>query len=285
MKILIVGMGSIGTRHYNLIKKHYPKYEVESFTALGRDWDEVKKRKFDVGFICSPTHLHITHALQLAELGMAIFCEKPLDCSTKNLERLVSLVKEKRLITYLAYPFRHHPDIKRLKQFITERNISNAGICCYTDISEWQKEYSKDRKTGGGAILELSHEIDLAEYLFGKIVNITGVITGQSKIISAEPEVYMTAEHENGDTTSIHLDLESKCAERYIVFSADKFHISLDYSPTEEMWCNQLTHFFYNVGAGHTDIDNSIPNASFLFKKIIDFRKMNSEPSNNNISS
>lgn len=271
MKILIVGMGSIGTRHYKLIQKYYPEHEIESFTALGRNWDEVKKKKFDVGFICSPTHLHIIHAMRMADQGMAIFMEKPLDCSAENLERMVALVKEKKLTTYLAYPLRHHPDIKSLKQFIAKRNISDAEICCFTNIKQWQKEYSKDRKTGGGAIMELSHEIDLAEYMFGEIINITGEIVKKSEIINAESEAILIAEHKNGDITPIHLDLDNTAIERSIDFEADRFFIDLDYEPTEEMWRNQLKYFFDNID--NPDMDNSIPNAAGLFRKIIEFRE------------
>jgi predicted dehydrogenase len=276
LKIIFFGLGSIGTRHYNLIKKHFD-FDCYSFTALGRRFGEVKKIKPDVAFITCPTYLHIGYAQQCADMGMALFIEKPIDCQTLGLSALLDTVKANYLTTYIAYNLRHHADVRYIKKRIEDRPIRMAKLVCRTNLEAWRPyaTYSKYAHQGGGALLELSHEIDLAEYLFGKIVKIDGY-TAKIGAAPTDAEDYasLITMHENGNKTDILLDLGSKAEQRTIEVKTDDFECKYHLEPNDKMWWHQLGYFFDNIN--NSKMMNNLADASDLFRKIIDFRKAHS---------
>ena len=84
MKILIVGLGSIGKRHINTmlkqgvkkeniigfdvrkdrIKETNKKFNIKTFST---NFSNIKEKEFNAAIICSPTSLHIKQATILAK--------------------------------------------------------------------------------------------------------------------------------------------------------------------------------------------------------------------------
>ena len=78
----------------------------------------------------------------------------------------------------VGYVLRFHPGCQFLKNALQEKIIgvvSEVDFYCYSWLPNWRKgtnykeNVSSKIELGGGALLELSHEIDLANYLFGPI--------------------------------------------------------------------------------------------------------------------
>ena len=81
MKIAVVGMGSIGQRHFNNLILFKKKYNIKNISAYENNQERIKKlkKKFknylitndfkkvvsgsDVVYICSPTNIHIQYYL------------------------------------------------------------------------------------------------------------------------------------------------------------------------------------------------------------------------------
>ena len=277
MKILFIGLGSAGTRHYKLINEHFG-HDCYSFSALGRDFGEVDKIKPDVAFICCPTHLHINYALDCAERGMALFIEKPIDCATLGLRQLLDICEKKNLTTYVAYNLRHHRDVGYLKKRVNIDKLQYSKLSCRTNLANWRPydTYSAHEHQGGGAILELSHEIDLAEYLFGKIVLIDGYFTRLGHApTDAEDYASLNVTHENGHKTEIILDIGSKLERRKIEIRTNDFKceydLKADTNAFKKMWWLQLGYFFDNIG--NPRMMNNLFDASVLFRKIVKFKE------------
>ena len=86
MKVLLVGMGSIGKRHARILLDRLG-HELFAFRSSESrlnipgivevcSWQEVDGSKPEVAFITNPTMLHIQTALNCAERGMHLFIEK-----------------------------------------------------------------------------------------------------------------------------------------------------------------------------------------------------------------
>ena len=95
-RVLLIGLGSIGTRHARLIRRHFPHevFALRSFLGQERNdlgipelasWKEVDEQGFDVAIIANPTFLHIDTATLCAERGLHLFLEKPVDCRLDGL--------------------------------------------------------------------------------------------------------------------------------------------------------------------------------------------------------
>ena len=164
MKVLFFGLGSIGSRHARLLKEMkgcdlyaFRSGRNEKGNSLGiaevTNWREVDLLKPEVAFITNPTHLHLETALLCAERGMALFLEKPVDASTRNLNFLLSLVESKKIPTYVAYVLRFHPAVKTFRETLVGKKIRRAHFVCRSYFPNWRPgqnyldSYSSNHKT------------------------------------------------------------------------------------------------------------------------------------------
>ena len=290
MKIIFFGLGSIGQRHLRLINEMYD-FDVYAFKSQVvrsnerdygfvhvqnkichhvYDWQQIDKLKPDVAFITNPTHLHIETAIKCLEHGInKIFLEKPIDCKTDGLDRLLDLARGNHSVVYVAYPLRHVKEFNRIKKDID----SDIYLSCKSDLAKWRtyQTYSALAKTGGGAILELSHEIDLAEFLMGSIVDIKGKC-GKVKDSATDAEDFcvINIEHVGGKHSNIVLDIADKeREERFLIY--DNGRSRFDYKADDDTFKNQLKYFFDNID--NPKLINNIFDASKTFRKIIEFRQ------------
>ena len=128
INILIVGLGSIGRTHLENLRQFKnvkiivctKRTDLNSFIEQGvkvsDSLTECLKENIDVAIISNETSLHIQTAIKLAERGLDLFIEKPLD---ENNEMLVE--KE---VTYTLYKDGQFYIIEN----VPEINISSSFI-------------------------------------------------------------------------------------------------------------------------------------------------------------
>lgn len=203
MKILVVGLGSIGQRHvrnlravsngdveilayrcrsHNLVLNHdmtllqgatvEKTYNVQSTETL----DDALAKRPDAVFITNPTSLHIPVALAAAEAGCNLFIEKPLSNSLDGLARLLALIERKNLVTLVGYQLRFHPCLRLVKELL-DRQVIGSLLTVRFEVGEYlpgwhpyenyRETYAARRELGGGAILSQIHELDLLYWWFG----------------------------------------------------------------------------------------------------------------------
>tara|TARA_R100000935_G_C2813422_1_gene156146 strand:- start:448 stop:1371 length:924 start_codon:yes stop_codon:yes gene_type:complete len=185
MKVLIVGLGSIAKKHIEALKnlrndikiyalRSNPNTEIEEGVENIYNLDEVNI-KFDFAIISNPTHLHYQFIEKLAKRGIPLFIEKPALHSLENTEELVSIIENKKIVTYVACNLRFHPCLKFLKNKINTESlrINELNVYCGSYLPDWRpgknfKEiYSANSSMGGGVHLDLFHEIDYTTWIFG----------------------------------------------------------------------------------------------------------------------
>ena len=306
MKILFFGLGSIGKRHAKLLLENFD-HELFAFrTNKGQEkneldihelysWSEIDKRSFDIVFVANPTNLHIDTAIKCAERGMALFIEKPIDSRIDGLDNLLSLVEAKDLTTYVAYPLRFHPVLKELKGLLKGKKIFHSRMVCASYLPDWRPEqdhlkgYSALKDMGGGVLMDLSHELDYATYLFGNIDSIEGKF-GKISNVTVDSEDYadLLVEHA-GSMTNIHLSYVSHKPQRCIEVNTEDGYIMADlinniivYSERDGVWdkgfeigkddmyLRQLNYFLSNIT--NKRMSNNLFEASRLFRQIVEFR-------------
>ncbi len=175
--VLIVGYGSIGKRHANIlsqmreIKKVYilTKQKVKKFERI-LSLAETKNLTLDYIVISSETSKHYKN-LKFFEThfkNKIILVEKPLFEKYRYL-------KIKNNLVYLGYNMRFHPLLEIIKKEIKYKKIWFANAFCGSFLPSWRKNidysksYSGKKKQGGGVILDLSHEFDYLTWIFGKL--------------------------------------------------------------------------------------------------------------------
>lgn len=307
LRILFCGLGSIGRRHARLIQSNFPHEIVAIRSFKGQEpkdleftevssWAEVDAQKFDVAFITNPTFLHIETALRCAERDMHLFIEKPVDCALTGLEKLLALVRDRQLSAYVAYPLRFHPVVRALKKRLSGKRCLHASMVCASYLPHWRpkqdyrQSYASMKQKGGGVFLEMSHEIDMAEFLFGPVVEIAGRLSRLSDLtIDSDDCADLILRHDSG-ITNIHLNMFSHQRRRHIAVDVPGGYLHADLcqpSVTEvtgeevshedfsiendSMYVSQLQYFFERLG--RSDMENNLLEASSLFTRMIEFRE------------
>jgi len=310
MKIIFFGLGSIGQRHARLILKNF-KHTVFAYRSnkkakpnnLGiqevHSWQAIKKISPDAAFITNPSFLHLETAIRCAKLGMNLFIEKPLCSNTSGLDRLIKIVKNKKLTTYVAYCLRFHPAIESLYKYINNRKRMHSRVVVSSYLPNWRpnkhygSSYSAHNLQGGGVIMDLSHEIDYSRYLFGDILKISGIFGKISNLkISAEDYADIIMKCKRG-IVNMHLNFFSQNNKRKITIDfpdsayaqadlientllicKDKIKKMHKYNLEKDtIYIKQLKYFFKNYN--NTRMMNNLIEASELSRVLVDFKNNN----------
>lgn len=115
--------------------------------------------------------------LQLVKAGIHVFIEKPISVQPPEqvqpyVEELSRTAREQGVIVSVAYMFRYHDAIDKMKEIISEHGrplmvIKVAYNCAY---SELDRPFWWDIKTSGGPIVEqATHLCDLLRYFGGEV--------------------------------------------------------------------------------------------------------------------
>ena len=205
-KVLVVGFGNIGKRHYKLLKKKLPKSEIKILKTKNTKIEKgFSKSQYinenyleeflpDISIISNPAPFHLYYAEKLLKLNSNIFIEKPLSDSDKKINLFLKKTKSSSASVTVGYNLRFLDSLIELKKLVDENIIGTIySVKCDAGqyLPEWRnsdyrKSVSAKKSLGGGVLLELSHEIDYLNWIFGKISWVNSHI---SKISNLEIDV------------------------------------------------------------------------------------------------
>lgn len=175
MNALVVGYGSVGARHVRLLSDLGCRTAVVS----GRDIDHpsvhrtlaqaIKTETPGYVIIADRTSAHHDTLSELARLGYAgtVLVEKPV------FDRNVAVPTNSFRDAFVAYNLRFHPIIQRLKSFLVTERILSVQVYAGQYLPEWRPgrdyraSYSARAEQGGGALRDLSHELDYLGWILG----------------------------------------------------------------------------------------------------------------------
>jgi predicted dehydrogenase len=221
-KILIVGLGSIGTRHLQVIKELFPDIKIfalrhksikDSEVAEGIELSfvnvkEAIKQKPDMAIIANPSPMHLVIATDLADAGIHLLIEKPLSNNCEGVSELLSLSSARNIKLMTGFNLRFLPCLVFLKKQIDESKAGNVlsiqaevgqNLSQWRPASDYSTGVSARKDLGGGVLLELCHEIDYLAWIFGRVQWVIGSLSNQSNLnIDVE------------DTANIFMGLKAK---------------------------------------------------------------------------
>lgn len=252
MRFLIIGGGSIGKRHLkNLIdlgqavvvcepqperaEQIKKDLNVDVFTNL----DDALKLSFDAVLITNPNIYHLPTAIKAAEAGCHLFIEKPLAHTLEGVDKLVALVRDKKLKTLMGCNWKFHPSFRLMKEMIDTGKIGkvlsfslNFGqyLPDWHPWEDYRKGYSANQSLGGGVLLD-SHEFDYLQWFLGPIEEVFCV---NSKVSGLEIDTEDVAETivrtKGGALGNVHLDYIQRPARRHYSFYGEKGTLEWDRS-------------------------------------------------------
>ena len=226
---LVVGYGSIGARHAELLKGMgfevvcVSRRDDIPFPCFDRLEAALEVSNPSVVVVSSRTAEHLENCWSLAREGYTglVLVEKPL-CA-----ELPDALPTPPYRTFIGYNLRFHPVVKRLRELLRGREVFSAQFSVGQYLPSWRpgSDYRKCYSSSmgeGGVLRDLSHELDLALWLFGPWTNVAAVMGTWGKLeIGVEDTVDILARFTRCPSVSIHLDYQNLFPHRTISVQAD----------------------------------------------------------------
>ncbi|WP_028545439.1 Gfo/Idh/MocA family protein [Paenibacillus taiwanensis] len=258
----IVGFGAIAKTHLVALRtmpiiKSLPVTPVLD-TLVTRRPDVLREQAEQIGFrhvtshlqealtagtsqaisICTPNAMHAEQVRLAVSNQLAIYCEKPVTESAANTASLLKDVP----VDYpqqLAFVFRYHPAIMRVRAWLQERIIGDVLQC---KISYMRSSYLNanrpvswrlsDTMSGGGAITDIGvHALDLIRHLFGEYKYVEGkthtfvprrpTAAGSSEMTSVHVDDWATMTYETEQGVRGQVEVSR------IAWGADEFRLDI----------------------------------------------------------
>lgn len=230
IRVGIIGFGRMGITHYSIINSHpdvnitaivdtsslvlsMMKKYIDGIHTYKDHADLFRKESIDAVIVCTPPTFHYPVALEAAENGINVFCEKPFTTIKKQADELTTLFKEKKLVNQVGYVNRFNDIFQTVKHYV-DKGVIGEVIIFKSEMysrtitkSEEGKTWRDSPENGGGAVFDMAaHAIDLVNYIVGKPDKVTG--TSLTKIYSknVEDAVNATFLYKNGISGTINVN-------------------------------------------------------------------------------
>ena len=238
MKILLIGFGSIGRRHFrNLLalgerdiilyrtgRSTLPDEEIAEANAqilVETDLAAALAHHPQAAIIANPTALHLQTAIPAAQAGCHLLLEKPISHSLEGVVDLFHAVQRGGGKVLVGFQFRYHTGLQQVKKLLAEGAIGRPVsvrahwgeyLPSWHPWEDYRQGYSARPDLGGGVILTLSHPLDYLRWLLGEITDVwafTGQISDLELQVEDTAEIglrFAAAGDARGALGSLHLD-------------------------------------------------------------------------------
>lgn len=226
MRFGIVGCGVISPTHADAIrgvegaeltavmdvvpdraKKIGEKFDVPSYTTLAPFF-----KKVDAVCVAVPSGLHATVGVKAARAGKHVVCEKPVDVSRRNAERLIETCRNEGVTLTVISQHRFADDIRKVREaaqsgglgrlLIGEAHTPWYRTQAYYDSGDWRGTWKLD---GGGCLMNQGvHYVDMIQWIMGGVKSVQAIARTATHKIEVEDIAYALIEYKNGAVGLIH---------------------------------------------------------------------------------
>jgi predicted dehydrogenase len=185
MDIVLVGLGRMGQTHLRAIREFLPQLRLAAIAEprqelivpnveLLRDTkiyseaaEALRHPGLDGCLVVTPTDTHAAIVRDALDLGLHIFCEKPLTLKRDDSLRLGEMAENERLVLQVGFWRRFSPVFLKAKEFLRNGAIGEPILLHLTqwDIACPPSEWCDPRRSGGIFIDMAVHEFDEVEWL------------------------------------------------------------------------------------------------------------------------
>jgi len=240
-KIVVIGLGSIGTRHFNNLKTlgFQDIVLVSSKRSKPKEWEghevfstlekALQAHHYTHAFVCSPTASHVAQLKELVQSGVSkIYLEKPISHNLDELEQF-NTASTQGVQILVGYDLHFDPGLTKVRELLKDNMVgkiyaANAFVGQY--LPDWRpyedhrKGMSASVEHGGGVMLDLIHEFDYLIWLLGSVQSVSAIYQENPELeIETEDVADVLIKFDSGATGTIHLDYHQRVLIRNCVFT------------------------------------------------------------------
>jgi glucose-fructose oxidoreductase len=127
--------------------------------------------QIDIIYIVVPTGLHARYAIEAANAGKHVFCEKPMAMNVKECQSIIEACRKNKVRLAIGYRMQHEPNTQMIMQMAQERPYGkiievNAEACYFGGTGTgWRFQ----KEMGGGALYDMGvYSINGIRYATGE---------------------------------------------------------------------------------------------------------------------
>lgn len=223
VKFGIIGCGRISANHLDAIKnapsaelvavcdiveeKAKRAAEENGINHYYTDIDQmISEAKPDVCCVLTPSGMHSEHAVCVANHGVNVLCEKPLDITNEKMQAMINACRENGVLLGGIFQRRTFKAVIETKQAINSGVLGRVTLGSaylkyyrnqeYYDSGDWRGTWELD---GGGALMNQGvHGIDLLNYMMGGIKSVYAHCENLAWSIDTEDTAVVTLRFNNG---------------------------------------------------------------------------------------
>jgi predicted dehydrogenase len=246
-RILVVGCGSIGRRHLQLLNERQD-VECAVCDALPEALAAVKAVApgaplFDsleaalewlpLIVVCTPNAMHREVAEKSLAFGAHVLCEKPIADTLEDGRAMVAAAERANRVLAIGYTERYRPAIRHVQRMVVDGELGtliggramvgtyNTLLCARTDYRE---------HASGALLVDYTHEFDFLRTIFGEVRDVhcwTNDLGKKEK--RARPSLAATTlRFESGAIVSVHMDYVQHPQRRTLEVYGDLGSLELD---------------------------------------------------------
>lgn len=211
--LIILGAGSIGARHIQ-VATVCPAVDlvavVEPDPARRRqlsqnglpmvaDLDAVPGHAMGA-IVATPTADHAQSAAACLSRGLAVLVEKPIAHTDADAQRLIDQADKAALPFFVGHHRRCHPFSIRAREMLADLGTL-VGVQGLWSLRKHDSYFDVDWRTRAGAgplMTNLSHEVDLLQFLMGPITEVTALTSAHARQLAVEDSAALSFRFASG---------------------------------------------------------------------------------------
>lgn len=252
MKVIVIGLGSMGKRRIRLIRKHdvrikiigvdineerrricEKEYQIDTFVNLNEVKDIIN---FDCAFVCTAPLSHHAIITMCLELRLNVFSE--LNLVDEGYNKNINLAKQNKCVLFMSSTFLYRKEIQKIKMLSKQANCKlNYTYHVGQYLPDWhpwesyEDFFVSDKRTNGCREI-LAIEIPWLIDTFGDIVRVDVVKSKMSDLnIDYNDNYLILVQHTSGYKGTFIVDVVSRKAIRNLVVFGEHLYLHWDGTP------------------------------------------------------
>ncbi|WP_027937106.1 Gfo/Idh/MocA family protein [Anaeroarcus burkinensis] len=237
MKTIVVGYGSIGSRHVRILNELGCKVAVVSRRKIDynlryssiEEAIAVECPQYVVIANRTSEHLETLQTLRKSGFAGTILLEKPA------FDQYLEVPKPLLDDVYVAYNLRFHPMLQKAKRFLETQKILSVQAYVGQYLPTWRPGtdyrlcYSARKNEGGGVLRDLSHELDYLLWLLGDWTEVVAQGGNFSSLEIDSDDLYgIMLKTKKCPLTILQLNYLDRVAKREVLINTEDHTIKLD---------------------------------------------------------
>jgi predicted dehydrogenase len=170
MRVLVIGSGSIGRRHHDNLLALGASSRLISWRAGGLGGALAAMTDAEAVVVATATDIRLPLIEAAAARGLPVYIEKPLAFRPEEVEAIAEVTAPVAERSMLGLMLRYHPAVRALAAADLS-DVFHFALTIGHDVTQWRQNWRFSesyaaKAEGGGVLLDLCHELDLAACLF-----------------------------------------------------------------------------------------------------------------------